>query len=110
MKRRTRINPMSQRRFEEQETYRERRIVFLTDRRRCEISWEHCTRDATDVHHRIARSQRRDLILDENNWVAACRTCHMQAEENPSRAFETGVSAHAWDAPESSKIVPRRQT
>jgi len=40
----------------------------------CEI----CGKNSTDIHHILARSQRKDLENDIINLMAVCRDCHIE--------------------------------
>lgn len=40
----------------------------------CEI----CSKPATEIHHVLARSKRKDLENDITNLMAVCRNCHVE--------------------------------
>ncbi len=53
------------------------RLIYLADHPYCEPclargDWT----PATTVHHKIERSERPDLALDESNLEAVCSSCH----------------------------------
>lgn len=101
------MKQVSDRRLVERDIYNEKRDVFLAEHRFCQINLDGCNYNATEVHHRISRGVRIDLWINEANFVAACRSCHRYITDNPEFAYESGFSGHAWDAPDSPKIVPR---
>ena len=49
-----------------------------------------CTSKTNDVHHMKGRVA--DLLLDEEYWLAVCRSCHEWIEANPIEARDLGYS------------------
>ena len=50
----------------------------------------HCSGRAVDVHELLARSQG-GSILDEENCITVCRTCHTWIGDNPNKARQLGL-------------------
>lgn len=52
-------------------------------------------RESQDIHEIVRRSQG-GSILDENNLLAVCRTCHTWITENPWDAAHLGLHLPGW--------------
>ena len=50
---------------------------------------------SVDIHELVRRSQG-GSILDENNLLAVCRTCHQRIGNFPQLAFDLGLARHNW--------------
>ena len=74
----------------ENETYQERRIIFLLSRKVCEVNLKGCTKKSVEVHHKKGRIGKN--FLDELYWLPSCRNCHIYLELNPEIAKELGFS------------------
>jgi len=61
----------------------------------CQAKLFGCTHLSTDLHHIKGRVG--DLLTDENNFLAVCRSCHTFIEENPKFAKEKGFSKSRLD-------------
>ena len=67
--------------------WRRLRAVYLA----CHPVCEACKRQvATDVHHKIDRSERPNLALDESNLEARCHACHAVTTAHRSLGPQTG--------------------
>ena len=100
MKQRSRLPGRSQRKIAEDAEYGLARAAYLRIHSRCQIRWDRdCRGEATEVHHRINRSQRRDLIADPANFCAACRSCHALAGSHVYEAQDRGISGQSWQNP-----------
>lgn len=89
--------------------YRERRKLverLLEERPLCEacpVFAEHdglvsYSRNASmDLHELIRRSQG-GSILDENNIIVVCRSCHTRIGNYPQLAFDLGLAKHGWES------------
>lgn len=62
------------------------RLVFMNDNPFCAV----CGKSATDVHHRKGKIG--ELLTVARHFLAVCRSCHTQIEENPEWAKEQGYS------------------
>ena len=65
------------------------RASFLKANPFCKAKLPGCTIVATDVHHKAGRGV---YMLDSTLFLAVCRICHNQIEENPIMAKEMGFS------------------
>jgi len=98
LKRKTRLNPVSKKRRgltkARQDT---RRIVLDRDMNRCQaqLMVAGCTFHATDVHEIKSRA-RGGSIVDVNNCISLCRSCHSWLTTHPAMAERFGFSVPAW--------------
>ena len=53
-------------------------------------------KNSVDVHELVRRSQG-GSILDEENLVTVCISCHSRIGEEPSLAFSLGLAKHSWE-------------
>mgnify|MGYP006280311551 CR=1 FL=1 len=51
---------------------------------------------SVDIHELKRRSQG-GSILDEDNLLSVCRSCHSRIGNNPALAFELGLAKHGWE-------------
>jgi 5-methylcytosine-specific restriction endonuclease McrA len=51
---------------------------------------------SVDIHELVRRSQG-GSILDEENLMAVCRSCHSRIGNHPALAFELGLAKHGWE-------------
>lgn len=51
---------------------------------------------SVDVHELVRRSQG-GSILDEENLMCVCRSCHQRIGNHPQLAFDLGLSRHGWE-------------
>jgi len=65
------------------------RTKYLLAHPFCEASLPGCQVNATDIHHKAGRQQ---FMLDDSTYLAVCRLCHTQIEENPEMAKTLGLS------------------
>lgn len=49
-----------------------------------------------DVHELVRRSQG-GSILDEDNLMVVCRSCHRRIGNYPQLAFDLGLAKHGWE-------------
>lgn len=71
--------------------YKSVRMYYLLGHPTCEAQvTEHCSIEATDIHHQKGRSGK--LLTDMNFFVATCRSCHLWIESHPTQAKELGLS------------------
>jgi len=81
----------SQKRIKQDAEYSVKRKIFLSSHPLCKANLSSiCTKQSTDIHHIAGRMG--DLYLDETNWLALCRSCHMWIENNLKYAREMGLS------------------
>ena len=65
------------------------RVEFLTKYPFCKAHLVGCTGTSTDVHHKAGRGKK---YLQQDTWLAVCRTCHDWIEKHPVKAKELGFS------------------
>jgi len=82
---RTRINPVSDKRKTRLKIYYHVRNEYLTDRTKCEVCNK---RNSMDIHHIAGRLG--DKLNDKTNFLAVCRPCHNWIHENGKAAREQG--------------------
>lgn len=86
-----RIAPRSKKRIKEEKEYSDKRKPFLINHPLCQAHLPGiCTQHSADVHHMAGRIG--SLYLDEEHWLAVCRSCHMWIETHPREAREMGFS------------------
>lgn len=51
---------------------------------------------SVDVHELVRRSQG-GSILDEDNLMCVCRSCHRRIGNYPQLAFDLGLAKHGWE-------------
>lgn len=83
----SKLNPISEKRKAEGKEYSTLRKVFLSNRPICEFNLPGCTKIATDVHHKARRGKN---YLNVKTWMSGCRTCHQYAETNPRESRQKG--------------------
>jgi 5-methylcytosine-specific restriction endonuclease McrA len=95
-----------------QDVYKERRPLvqkLLTERPFCEacsVFAEHdgkvtyIRNQSVDVHELVRRSQG-GSILEENNLICVCRSCHRRIGDYPALAFSLGLAKHGWERDET---------
>jgi hypothetical protein len=93
---RSRLKPVSDKRKKEAAIYAKKRSEFLALHRHCECcptrnAYEYGFNGlknrfwmAQDVHHTKGRTGKN--FLDEETWLAVCRTCHDWIHANPNTA------------------------
>lgn len=98
LQRRTRLRPVSDKRRAIQRQRRELVDRVLTTRPRCEVGdiirgtdrIHPCHIWATDVHEPLTRA-RGGSIIDEDNTLSVCRSCHDWIHHHPSEAQMLGL-------------------
>jgi nitrate/TMAO reductase-like tetraheme cytochrome c subunit len=65
------------------------REKFLKHHPMCEANLPGCSLNAHDIHHSKGRTG--NLMLDDTEFVAVCRSCHTWIHENPKQAKELGL-------------------
>jgi hypothetical protein len=71
------------------------RADYLKANRFCKAKLSGCQLNATDIHHKAGRGK---FMLDQSTFLAVCRICHNQIEENPIMAKEMGFSLSREEA------------
>jgi len=103
---RSRINPVSKKR----QTLNIARRAFvkriLDERMVCEARILGCTFAPTDVHEIMTRA-RGGSIIDDDNVLALCRSCHNFITTEPEWALETGFVVHSWATPADLRAAYR---
>lgn len=82
------VNKVSKKRIEVNKEYLIVREQYLKIFDVCEV--ENCFNPSTEIHHISGRSG--ELLVDVNNFLAVCRTCHQYIELNPVWAKQQGYS------------------
>tara|TARA_R100000808_G_scaffold2016_1_gene8529 strand:+ start:4813 stop:5112 length:300 start_codon:yes stop_codon:yes gene_type:complete len=83
--RRKRPNPISAKRREQMKLYKDRRVAYLAENKRCAVFPQ---RKATDVHHMRGRAGR--LYLCEDYWLPVSREGHDKIHKSPEWARSKG--------------------
>lgn len=98
---------MRQRSKKQEAAYRQRRPLvarLLGERPWCEACPVYAQHDgkvtyvrqpACDIHEVVRRSQG-GSILDEDNLLAVCRSCHRRIDASPALAMDLGLLAPGW--------------
>lgn len=82
---RTRLNPISKKRREQNKDYSKVRKAYMTAHPKCEL----CNKaNASDIHHKAGRWKER--LTDATNFMALCRECHEHIHKNPGWAYGNG--------------------
>lgn len=98
--RKRKSSAQQRRRAKTDRAYSDLRKAFLEAHPWCEIKWDHlCLGRATEVDHRVNRSQRPDLYLATEHWQAGCRNCHHMVTTNPAEAHRRGLALWSWEVP-----------
>jgi hypothetical protein len=71
------------------------RETYLKANPFCKAKLHGCQINATDVHHMAGRGK---FMLDQTTFLAVCRICHNQIEENPVMAKAMGFSESREEA------------
>ena len=71
------------------------RETYLKSNPFCKAKLHGCQINATDVHHMAGRGK---FMLDQSTFLAVCRICHNQIEENPVMAKAMGFSESREEA------------
>lgn len=87
---RTPLRKVSKKRAKENREYLKLRAEFLKARPYCEIFEPCCTRKATEIHHVNGRNGKR--LLDMNQCLPTCRSCHRFITDNKKYAQEMGFT------------------
>ena len=87
--RRTPIRRRSKKESERIRRYdRARTIVMEAAEGMCEAATKRCVGPAGQVHHRKGRDG--DLVVDLDNLLAVCYTCHDYIHGHPHESYERG--------------------
>jgi hypothetical protein len=81
------IRKVSKKQSKKLHEYSQRRRKFLIERPLCEVIT--CDSWSSDVHHKAGRGIN---LMYESTWMAVCRSCHRQIEDNPQWAKDNGYS------------------
>ncbi len=103
LKRKTPIRAQSKKRAKEQRQRRQLVAAQLEQRPYCEaarlvaqIDRSHlCQRQSVDIHEPLTRA-RGGSIVDVNNMLAVCRSCHDWIHAHPESAEMVGLLRHSW--------------
>jgi len=69
--------------------YSPKRKAFLELKPFCEARLKNCQGRATEIHHKAFKHSR-ELYLNENYWMAVCRSCHNKIHDMGKEAYEKG--------------------
>lgn len=86
----TKINPVSKKMAKTKTIYGHLRKSFLEEHPYCQARIPGCTIEAVDVHHKAGRTGQ--LLINTDNFLAVCRSCHEYIEGHPKEAKERGFS------------------
>ena len=86
------IAKVSPKRKEENKEYSKEAKAYLAANQVCEAQVvENCTGKSIEIHHKRKRNSKDDRI-NEANFIAVCRPCHLWIEAHPKQAKELGLS------------------
>jgi hypothetical protein len=99
IKRKTKLKPVSSKRYKELTVYIKNRIIFLSKQRNrwcnvctdraLEMPQDICNINLTmDIHHKNGRIG--SMLNDKRYWLSVCRECHTKIHANPKWARENG--------------------
>ena len=71
--------------------YEKARKLYLSTHFVCEAHLENCTKEATEIHHQAGKASE-ELLVNPDYFLAVCRRCHREIEENPAQAIASGLS------------------
>jgi hypothetical protein len=98
MLRRSKINSVSKKRMILNKERRQFTSDILRIRLMCEARIRGCTMTPSDCHEIMPRSAG-GSILDPENVLALCRSCHHFITVNPAWSYEMGFLVHSWSGP-----------
>lgn len=84
------ISPVSKKLAENLALYKPIRLQFLFNHPVCQANLPGCTKESTQVHHKVGRQGA--LLLDTTHFLAVCYNCHRKIEDAPEMAKELGFS------------------
>lgn len=84
------IKQVSTKRQKQLSEYSKERIKFLTVHQGCQANLSGCTGLASEIHHQQGKEN--ELLLDQDKWLAICRSCHSYITENSNWAICVGLS------------------
>lgn len=86
------IAKVAPKRKEENKEYKEVSKRYLAKNPGCEAHISSgCTGLSAEIHHKRKRNSKDDRI-NESNFLAVCRPCHLWIESHPKQAKELGLS------------------
>jgi len=78
------LSPRSSKQQKLEALYSILRTKYLQHHPYCEAHLPGCQINASDIHHKKGRTG--DLMLDDTEFLAVCRTCHGWIETHPEEA------------------------
>lgn len=89
------IKPVSDKRKSEGVEYKKLRLQYLSEHPKCEINFDGCTDNSSDIHHRFSGKDRSKFFLDTTTWMASCRSCHNKIHSSDTvESYELGYLLH----------------
>ena len=79
-----------------QDLYKRRRVLVAELLEEYPICMRCGSHRSEDIHEIVSRA-RGGSILDPENLVALCRSCHSFITQNPATAHAEGWSKHSWE-------------
>lgn len=79
-----------------QDLYKRRRVLVAELLEEYPICMRCGSHRSEDIHEIVSRA-RGGSILDPENLVALCRSCHSFITQNPATAHNEGWSKHSWE-------------
>ena len=91
------LSPRSSKQQKLEALYSILRTKYLQHHPYCEAHLPGCQINASDIHHKKGRTG--DLMLDDTEFLAVCRTCHGWIETHPEEAkvLDLSKSRESWD-------------
>jgi hypothetical protein len=84
------IKPVSKKMMKQKTIYSRLRKDFLEEHPYCEARIPGCWIEAAEIHHKAGRSG--EALIDTENFLAVCRSCHEYIEGHPLEAKKRGFS------------------
>lgn len=84
------IKQVSTKRQKQLSEYSRERIKFLEVHQGCQANLSGCTGLASEIHHQQGKEN--ELLLDQDKWLAICRSCHTWVTEHSGEAICMGLS------------------
>lgn len=84
------MRKLSKKRERQYRDYSKVRKEFLLENPYCAARIPGCMIEATEVHHKKGKIE--GLLVDTDNFLAVCRSCHNYIEGHPNEAKEMGFS------------------
>ena len=96
------LKRMSKKRAKEERQYKPVRKKFLEQHPTCELGYDGCQGQSTEIHHAAGRENGRLLKIDD--FKAVCSNCHRIGTDKSRQAIAAGHSKIRLGKPNRGKI------